>query len=392
LCLEVFHALMEIHITSDLLEFAKTLKNSKVFFSTPTGGIYGKVRVNTFRNAIGAHYLPHSSEYVAPPSIDIVRLWFEIGMGKLFLPKGLSKNVFFLLGGGTKPEAKPEHKKHLTSSKQPSVYSKEVKKGGSSKASTISKTGHSTKRKVSSSAIDSNPSQPPISTPVDTRIQKEDQQATSGPTSLGVTSEARVNPHLSIGNDASTASIAKADIGNFAPSTNRHVLANQTKSVSEGLETVLTQPIIGKGASSVAKQIKEELSNTIKLEDLAKLVLHVSCSFKVLNSPKDDPVIVVDDSDEDEDDEAFSSEEAEKESINSDSNNETHVTGFMVEPSKTKKLKNFDFITKDGRYIHLTKEEINHKNKLKEDAKAKAAKQEGEVMKAELLIRLFQKW
>ncbi|GKG15515.1 hypothetical protein Tco_0357838, partial [Tanacetum coccineum] len=30
-----------------------------------------------FRNAIGAHYLPHSIEYVAPPSIDIVRPWFE---------------------------------------------------------------------------------------------------------------------------------------------------------------------------------------------------------------------------------------------------------------------------------------------------------------------------
>ncbi|GJX98922.1 hypothetical protein Tco_0355941 [Tanacetum coccineum] len=56
---------------------AKALENSKVFFSTPTGGIYGEVGVNTFRNAIGAHYLPHSSEYVAPPSIDIVRLWFE---------------------------------------------------------------------------------------------------------------------------------------------------------------------------------------------------------------------------------------------------------------------------------------------------------------------------
>ncbi|GKC13475.1 hypothetical protein Tco_1010257 [Tanacetum coccineum] len=57
---------------------AKALKNSKVSFSTPTGGIYGKVGVNTFRNAIGAHYLPHSSEYVAPSSIDIVRPWFEI--------------------------------------------------------------------------------------------------------------------------------------------------------------------------------------------------------------------------------------------------------------------------------------------------------------------------
>ncbi|GJV40848.1 hypothetical protein Tco_1419288 [Tanacetum coccineum] len=56
---------------------AKALENSKVSFSMPTSGIYGEVGVNTFKNAIGAHYLAHSSEYVAPPSIDIVRSWFE---------------------------------------------------------------------------------------------------------------------------------------------------------------------------------------------------------------------------------------------------------------------------------------------------------------------------
>ncbi|GJV39653.1 ribonuclease H-like domain-containing protein [Tanacetum coccineum] len=55
---------------------ATALENSKVSFSIPTGGIYGEVGVNTFRNVIGAHYLPHSSEYVAPPSINIVRKWF----------------------------------------------------------------------------------------------------------------------------------------------------------------------------------------------------------------------------------------------------------------------------------------------------------------------------
>ncbi|GKD06857.1 hypothetical protein Tco_1181831 [Tanacetum coccineum] len=71
---------------------AKALENSKVSFSTPTGGIYGEVGVNTFRNAIGAHYLPHSSEYVAPLSIDIVRPWFEtIGYGEAVPAKGTLK-------------------------------------------------------------------------------------------------------------------------------------------------------------------------------------------------------------------------------------------------------------------------------------------------------------
>ncbi|GKA91844.1 hypothetical protein Tco_0813769 [Tanacetum coccineum] len=82
---------------------------------------------------------------------------------------------------------------------------------------------------------------------------------------------------------------------------------------------------------------------------------------------------------------ALSLKEAEKEITNNDSDDEAHVTGSMVEPSRTKKLKNFDFITEDGTHIHLTEEEINHQKKLKEDAKAEAAKQEGEVWKSKLV-------
>nr|GEX74710.1 hypothetical protein [Tanacetum cinerariifolium] len=140
-----------------LLEFwysTKALEKSKVFFLTPTSGIYGNVKVNTFRNAIRAHYLPHSSEYVAPPSIDIVRQWFEtIRYGEAVPAKGTLKKSLF----------------------------------------------------------------PPR-------------------------------------------------------------------------------------ASSITRQVKdEEASSIIKSQDLAKLVLNVKPSFKDLDSPKDDPVIVVDDSDEDED-------------------------------------------------------------------------------------------
>ncbi|GJZ14623.1 hypothetical protein Tco_0550300 [Tanacetum coccineum] len=62
---------------------AIALENSKVSFSIPTGGIYREVLVNTFRNAIGVHYFPHSSEYVAPPCTDVVRQWFPtIGYGE----------------------------------------------------------------------------------------------------------------------------------------------------------------------------------------------------------------------------------------------------------------------------------------------------------------------
>ncbi|GKC36387.1 hypothetical protein Tco_1048771, partial [Tanacetum coccineum] len=66
----------------------------------------------------------------------------------------------------------------------------------------------------------------------------------------------------------------------------------------------------------------------------------------------------------------MSSDEAEKVSTNSDSDDETYVTGSMVETSKIKKLKKFDFIIEDGKHIHLTKEQINQQKKIEEDAKA----------------------
>nr|GEY20298.1 retrovirus-related Pol polyprotein from transposon TNT 1-94 [Tanacetum cinerariifolium] len=71
---------------------AKALENSKVSFSIPTGGIYGEVRVKSFRNATGIHYLPYSKEYVAPTSIDLDRQWFEtIGYGETVSAKGTLK-------------------------------------------------------------------------------------------------------------------------------------------------------------------------------------------------------------------------------------------------------------------------------------------------------------
>ncbi|GKD53310.1 hypothetical protein Tco_1286697 [Tanacetum coccineum] len=297
---------------------AKALEHSKVSFSILIGGIYGEVGVNTFRNAIGAHYLPYFSEYVASPSIDIVRPWFEI------------------IRYAEKVSTKGTLKKSLL------PLSHEATKGGSSKAPSGSKTGHLKRKKEYSSAMDSNPSQTSASTPVVAEMHKEDQQATGGPTSLGVTSEARANPQLSSGmsafnlnepiysasfiihsesasgNDASAVSTAEADPGKYAPSdfvpqqqgmnegtkntsydhlfagTDPHVLADKTQYVSKGLETVPTQPTTGKGASSIARQVKEdEALRTIKLEDLAKLVSSVQPSFKDMDSPEDDPSLLL---------------------------------------------------------------------------------------------------
>ncbi|GJZ05555.1 hypothetical protein Tco_0539348 [Tanacetum coccineum] len=408
---------------------------------------------------------------------------------------------------GTKPEAKPGYKKHSTSSKQPSVSSKEATKGGSSKAPTSSKISHLKRKKESNSTIDSNPSQTSASTLVVVKMHKEDQQATGGPTSLGVTSEARANPQLSSGmsafnlnepiysaffiihsesasgDDDSTISIAEVDPRKSAPSD----FVPQQQGMNEWTKNTLYDHLFA-GASSNARQVEEdEALRIIKLEDLAKLVSSVQASFKDLDSPEDDLIIVVDDSDEDEEvDEVYATinvetedtshkleleknkaeaedallkaqpsfpnigqlnellvkslqtefskilsahdfssslltelkdlpskfnelteevkglkkqsyitiaelktlqwelpaefisvpsqvemvqaklktldalpKEAKKESTNIDSDDETHVTGSMVETSRIKKLKKFDFITEDGKHIHLTEEQIN---------------------------------
>ncbi|GJW44365.1 hypothetical protein Tco_0073164 [Tanacetum coccineum] len=83
---------------------------------------------------------------------------------------------------------------------------------------------------------------------------------------------------------------------------------------------------------------------------------------------------------------AFSSKETTKESTKSDSGDETtHEPGSMVESSKKKELKKFDFVTKSGEHVHLTEEHICAQKKIEEEAKAKAARREGEIRKEELI-------
>nr|GEW96465.1 hypothetical protein [Tanacetum cinerariifolium] len=427
---------------------------------------------------------------------------------------------------GTKPRAKPKHKKHSTSSKQPSVSSKEATKVGSSKAPTSSKTGHSKKRKKSSLAMDSNPIQPSVSALVDTRMHKEDQQETGGPTSLGVVSKERASPRLS--NDASAVSTVEADTKNSAPSdfipqqqvlnvqpcfkyldspeydhviivddtdeddihasTNDETKDTLVPKSSSKLNELLVKSIkieflniksahdfssslpielkdlpskfdeLTEEVKGLKKQVHSSVETSSEILSLPVQVALVQAKLKTLNAllglllnvtkalnkftqvldsassnardqsvpsagqantrpaegendtnqatisyvfqrkaeknaEKDNlnknkpqtkltsPPIPL----EDKGKKALSLEEATKESTDSDSDDKIHMTGSMVEPSKTKKLKKFDFITKDGRHIHLTKEQINHQKKLEEYAKVEPAKQEGQVRKAELV-------
>nr|GEU54405.1 hypothetical protein [Tanacetum cinerariifolium] len=86
---------------------------------------------------------------------------------------------------------------------------------------------------------------------------------------------------------------------------------------------------------------------------------------------------------------AMSSKDVKEVSTESDSNVETtHVPGSMVESSKKKELKKFNFVTKNGEHVHLIEELISAQKKIEEEAKAKAARREGEIRK-EVLIDLL---
>ncbi|GKC93214.1 hypothetical protein Tco_1158656 [Tanacetum coccineum] len=176
-----------------------------------------------------------------------------------------------------KSDVRVEHKSPIASSytrKKDSKGKKPRAKFGHKKQSTSSK--HHPLSKIEATKV--------------AGLYKEDQQATSGPTSLGVTSKEGSNPQLSSdmltfthnkpiylistiihskcasGCDASTYSTAKADPGIFAPDDSvpqqqgmddLNVLGDKSKSVSEGLETVLNKPTTGKGASYIEQKLRK---------------------------------------------------------------------------------------------------------------------------------------
>nr|GEX08640.1 hypothetical protein [Tanacetum cinerariifolium] len=225
------------------------------------------------------------------------------------------------------------------------MSSKEATKGGSSKAPTDSKTSHSKKIKESNLAMDSNPSQTLVSTPIDTEMHKEDQQATASFT---------IHFESASGNDALAVSIAEADPGILAPSD----FIPQQQGINEGTKNnSYAYLFIGKWASLIARQIEEETSSTIKLEDLAKLVSHVQPSFKDLDSPKDNPIITVDDSDEDEENKVHATENVEtKDSLVSKSLSSSSLPTELKDlPSK------FNELTEEVKGLNLQVHELETK-------------------------------
>nr|GEX40537.1 hypothetical protein [Tanacetum cinerariifolium] len=248
------------------------------------------------------------------------------------------------------------------------MSSKEATKGRSSIAPTGSKTGHIKRKKESSSIMDSNPSQTSASTIVVAEMHKEDQQATD--------STAEADPGLSASNDS----------------------IPQQQCMDKGTKNTSFDHIsAGKRASSITRQVKEEeASRTIKLEDQAKLMSQVQLSFKDLDSPEYDPIIVVVNSDEDEKankDIVYTATNAETEdalvpkSLSLRSSQIQELTNQAIASKKTED----DSVPSAGQASTQPDEEeknikqINQQKKIEEEANAEVAKRESEVRKEELV-------
>ncbi|GJU46994.1 hypothetical protein Tco_1204260 [Tanacetum coccineum] len=125
-------------------------------------------------------------------------------------------------------------------------------------------------------------------------MHKETQQAAGGPTSLGATSEEGAHPQLSSGHDASADSTAEVDPELSAPNDSIPSQQDQTKSAGDGLKTAHTN--LGTNEESRA----DEISKKIKMEDLSDLLKDTTSAFFTPDSPQDEPIIVSDESEEEE--------------------------------------------------------------------------------------------
>ncbi|GJV87649.1 hypothetical protein Tco_1531587, partial [Tanacetum coccineum] len=182
---------------------------------------------------------------------------------------------------GKKPRARSGLKR-----KQSSKHTSE-----SNTEASNSKTGQSDKETRSSSAKDKSLSHPSVSTPVAAEMHKETQQAAGGPTSLGATSEEGARPQLRV--DYSTDSIAEADPGISTHNDSIPEQQDKTKYARDGLKNHTDL-----GTSEESRS--DEISKKIKLEDLSNLIQDTRSAFLTLDSPQDEPIIILNESEEEE--------------------------------------------------------------------------------------------
>nr|GEZ35695.1 hypothetical protein [Tanacetum cinerariifolium] len=362
------------------------LDNSKVSFLIPTSGIYGVLGVNTFRKEIGKYYLSHSSDYMDLPSIDIVRPWFSTiseGLETVLTQPTIEKGANSISRQVEEDEAsrtfKLEDLAKLVSSVQPSFKDldsleddpiivvddgDEDEEADEVHATTNVETKYTSIPK--SSSLRASQIQEPTNQVLILQSQKHKLEIEKN---KAKDQTALLKAQPSFPNDLPTkfnelTEEAKLKTLNALPSLLNKV-TNTLNQFAQAIASKKTGDISVPSAGPVGTQPAEGEKNTIQAT--------ISYLPKGFSQPEGEHIK------KDKGKKVMSSKEAENESTNSDSNDddETHVTGFMVKPSNIKKLKKFDFITKNGRHIHLTEEEINHQKKLEEDTKAKQPNKKG---------------
>ncbi|GJW18071.1 hypothetical protein Tco_0025507 [Tanacetum coccineum] len=320
---------------------AKALKNSTVWFLTPSGGILDEVEVNTFRNAIEAHYFAHSSEYVEPHSIEIVRQWFliirvNIDYARLIWEDLISKldkktrervvpyprflsmlleheiegygndgvtlnltQVFSVPNWARKksqPDGPPfiDHMLAICNVEKPvAIKAPKTSLKDKKKVPKGTKPGAKYRHRRKQIPVLYNHPQSKIEATKGVSSSKGDldpnpsQPPTSTPVVAGMYNE------FASRHDASAASTAKADLGKFDPNDSVSHQQEKSKFSSEGLE-------IEEFNTSSDISSSDDIKKEIKQEDLSKLMENVDVDFMDLDSPKDDQLINVQ---EDEDEE-----------------------------------------------------------------------------------------
>ncbi|GKB49866.1 hypothetical protein Tco_0900619, partial [Tanacetum coccineum] len=89
--------------------------------------------------------------------------------------------------------------------------------------------------------------------------------------------------------------------------------------------------------------------------------------------------------------EPVSHQETEEKESDTDSKPVVTLTGSLVESSKHKKLKQFNFVTEEGEHVYLTADQIKEQKRLEDEAKAEIAKRKVEEGKEEW-IDLLGEW
>nr|GEV25124.1 hypothetical protein [Tanacetum cinerariifolium] len=264
----------------------------------------GNIGINTFRNALRAHFPPHSSIYVSSPSITILRPWFRIiGYSREIGAKGTLKKSFLL------PRVKVDYAKLIWEDIIHKL-NKKIREKVVPYPRFISFLLEYMMLEYDNEELTINPTQAICNLDVPVHFEapnlphktkevpqakiielKVDSEENNLQNTLltSLKSEANnLHSESASRHDASANSIAEAG------RTNPSVLVDQTKSARDGLKTAHTNSGTNEefGADAISKKIK--------LEDLSDLWKDTRSAFFTPDSPQDKPIIVSDESEKEE--------------------------------------------------------------------------------------------